>query len=64
MPGSIEKHIPSLTTKSLPPTICGNSWQLSAQEAVKPGITCGELDKIARDVIESHGYGEYFNHGK
>lgn len=36
--------------------------QLKAQEAVKPGITAAALDKIARDVIESYGYGEYFNH--
>ena len=26
----------------------------------KPGITCGEVDKAARDVIEKAGYGEYF----
>lgn len=36
--------------------------QLAAQAAVKPGITAGELDKIARDVIEGYGYGRYFNH--
>lgn len=35
---------------------------MAAMNAVKPGITCGQLDKLARDVIESHGYGEYFNH--
>lgn len=36
--------------------------ELTAQAAVKPGITAGQLDEIARGVIESHGYGEYFNH--
>lgn len=36
--------------------------QLAATEAVKPGITTGELDRIARSVIEKAGYGEYFNH--
>lgn len=36
--------------------------QLKAQAAVKPGITAAQLDKIARDVIEDAGYGEYFNH--
>ncbi|KAF1295793.1 dipeptidase [Enterococcus sp. JM4C] len=36
--------------------------QLKAQAAVKPGVKASELDKIARDVIESYGYGEYFNH--
>ena len=36
--------------------------QLAAQKAVRPGISASELDKIARDVITSYGYGEYFNH--
>ena len=36
--------------------------QLTAQEAVKPGLTAAELDKIARDVIDKAGYGEYFIH--
>lgn len=40
---------------------------LTAQElAVKacaPGITTGELDKIARDSINAAGYGELFTHG-
>lgn len=36
--------------------------QRTAQAAVKPGITASQLDKIARDVIESYGYGKYFNH--
>ncbi len=36
--------------------------QLAAQDAVKPGMTAGELDKIARDVITKAGYGEYFVH--
>lgn len=36
--------------------------QLTAQEAVKPGITAGELDAIARKVIDDAGYGPYFNH--
>jgi len=36
--------------------------QLTAQAAIKPGITAAALDKIARDVITKAGYGEYFNH--
>ena len=34
----------------------------AAVNAVKPGITAMELDKIARDVITEAGYGEYFTH--
>lgn len=36
--------------------------QFRAQNAVKPGITAGELDEIARDYITQQGYGDYFNH--
>ena len=39
---------------------------LAAQEAgiekARAGITGGELDKAARDVIEKAGYGKYFGH--
>lgn len=39
---------------------------LSAQKALlaalRPGLSCAEADKIARDVIESAGYGAYFGH--
>lgn len=30
--------------------------------AIKPGVTCSDIDKAARDVIEAAGYGEYFIH--
>lgn len=30
--------------------------------AVKPGISTGEIDKVCRDYITEHGYGEYFVH--
>jgi Xaa-Pro aminopeptidase len=34
-----------------------------ALEAVKPGISCRELDEVARSYIRDHGYGDYFGHG-
>lgn len=34
----------------------------AAQMAVKPGMRAGELDQIARKVIDDAGYGEYFTH--
>lgn len=37
--------------------------QEAALEAIKPGITGCDADKVARDIIESKGYGEYFGHG-
>lgn len=36
--------------------------QQSARDAVRPGMTCQELDAIARDIISAAGYGEYFSH--
>ncbi|MFD1472449.1 M24 family metallopeptidase [Companilactobacillus mishanensis] len=36
--------------------------QYAAMDAAKPGITAAELDKVARDVIDKAGYGEYFIH--
>ncbi|GAA0115927.1 M24 family metallopeptidase [Clostridium senegalense] len=37
--------------------------QEAALKAVKPGMSCFDLDKIARDIIKDAGYGEYFGHG-
>jgi len=34
-----------------------------AVSAVKPGVSCRELDAIARSFIEQRGYGDYFRHG-
>lgn len=34
----------------------------TARDAAKIGMTAGELDKIARDVITAYGYGDYFTH--
>lgn len=37
--------------------------QKMACKAVKAGISCSELDKIARDYISEKGYGDNFGHG-
>lgn len=34
----------------------------AAIAAAKPGMTTGELDKVARDVIKAAGYGDAFGH--
>ncbi|MFF4649271.1 aminopeptidase P family protein [Streptomyces sp. NPDC001380] len=36
--------------------------QQAAFEAVRPGIACQEVDRVARAVITGAGYGEYFIH--
>lgn len=34
-----------------------------AVAAVRPGVSCRELDAVARDHITAQGYGDYFGHG-
>ncbi len=34
-----------------------------AIEAIRPGVICSDIDRIARDTIRDSGYGEYFGHG-
>ncbi|MDD2310449.1 MAG: Xaa-Pro peptidase family protein [Desulfuromonadaceae bacterium] len=34
-----------------------------AMEAVRPGISCRDLDEVARSYIRNKGFGEYFGHG-
>ena len=36
--------------------------QQAAFEAVRPGVACQEIDRVARPVITDAGYGEYFIH--
>lgn len=36
--------------------------QLKSVEKIKAGVTCREIDSVARDHITKAGYGEYFNH--
>ena len=37
--------------------------QLAAIDAVKPGVVCRDIDKIARDIIYGAGYDGCFGHG-
>ncbi len=37
--------------------------QKEALKAIKPGASGIEVDKVARDIIDEEGYGEYFGHG-
>ncbi len=39
------------------------SAQTEALKAIKPNVKCRDIDKIARDIISSKGYGECFGHG-
>lgn len=34
----------------------------SGREAIKPGVQCGEIDRITREVIVQAGYGDAFTH--
>ncbi|MFC9912971.1 M24 family metallopeptidase [Streptomyces sp. NPDC059862] len=36
--------------------------QQAAVDAVRPGVACQDIDRVARSVIEDAGYGEYFVH--
>ena len=36
--------------------------QKAAREAIRPGMTAAEVDRIARGIIQDAGYGEYFIH--
>jgi Xaa-Pro aminopeptidase len=36
--------------------------QQTAFEAVRPGVACQEIDRVARRVIDDAGYGKYFIH--
>ncbi len=37
--------------------------QETSLAAIKPNMMCSDIDKIARDIIAKHGYGDYFGHG-
>jgi Xaa-Pro aminopeptidase len=36
--------------------------QMAAVEAVKPGVSCGQVDEAARSVLRKAGLAEYFTH--
>ena len=37
--------------------------QIQAIAAIKPGVTCHQVDRVARGVIEKAGFGKRFGHG-
>jgi Xaa-Pro aminopeptidase len=37
--------------------------QLAGVQGVKPGSRCADVDKIAREIIQRDGYGDFFGHG-
>lgn len=36
---------------------------LRAMEGIREGVSCNEIDALARDYIKEQGYGDYFGHG-
>ena len=36
--------------------------ETEAIKSIKPGVTIKDIDKIARDIIQEAGYGDYFPH--
>jgi Xaa-Pro aminopeptidase len=52
---------PDDTYKKVYDTVLGA--QLGAMAVIKPGMTGGEADRLARIIIEEGGYGEAFGHG-
>ncbi|HEY3285460.1 MAG TPA: Xaa-Pro peptidase family protein [Armatimonadota bacterium] len=37
--------------------------QLAALAAIRPGVPGRDVDRVARNYIAAHGYGDYFGHG-
>jgi Xaa-Pro aminopeptidase len=71
--GCVFQHYHSDITRTVavgevPPTL-QHIYRVVAQaqqavlEAIRPGLKCAQVDKIARDMITAHGYGQYFGHG-
>jgi len=41
---------------------CVLQAQIAVLNVINEGLTCGDADKAARDIIESQGFGKYFVH--
>lgn len=39
------------------------SAQLAALASIRPGVSCGDVDAVARDIIRDAGFGDHFGHG-
>ncbi len=37
--------------------------QRAAIKAIRPGVSCQDVDQVARDIIETAGFGKHFGHG-
>ncbi len=37
--------------------------QKKAEEAIEEGVQCSFVDRVARDIIQENGFGNYFGHG-
>ena len=66
----VEAAVPPHATRMLRPTSKQKEIyqvtleaQLAAVDAVKPGVSCKDVDSIARNIISKAGYGKYFGHG-
>jgi Xaa-Pro dipeptidase len=51
---------PRKTVKGMADAVIGGLE--AAIDRIKPGVTCEQVDKAARDVVNKSGYGEYFRH--
>ncbi|MEU9486827.1 aminopeptidase P family protein [Streptomyces decoyicus] len=51
-PGAEERKVHDLVREA----------QQAAFEAVRPGVACQDIDRVARKIIKAAGYGEYFIH--
>lgn len=69
----VESYCSDLTRTFVFGTIPGNWFeeiydvtltaQLAALGAIRPGVSCRDVDAVARDIIAEAGYGKYFGHG-